>query len=143
MHMYVFQCCKIKSKWLIVQSRMNSGELFVWHTHVILEFTVTLYSCDSSGNYMWLSNCVPKLAMLHDGDEFKSLTELCDKISDFEQTECVQLYIRRSRSITSAAKLSSKKNFNEDLKYSELEYVCIHGGKNFKTTSTGERPNQK
>ena len=85
----------------------------------------------------------PKPAMLREGDEFKSLTELLDKISDVERTECVQLYIRRSRSITSAAKRSSKKNFNEDLKYSEIEYACIHGGKNFKTTSTGERPNQK
>ena len=57
-----------------------------------------------SGNYTWPSNWRPKPEMLREGDEFKSLTELLDKISDFERTECVQLYIRRSRSITSAAK---------------------------------------
>ena len=32
---------------------------------------------------------------------------------------------------------------NEDLKYAEIEYACINGGKNFKTTSTGERLNQR
>ena len=36
-----------------------------------------------------------------------------------------------------------QKIYNEDLKYAELEYACINGGKNFKTTSTGERPNHK
>ena len=81
--------------------------------------------------------------MLCNGDEFKSFAELRDKVSEFERAECVQLYIRRSRSIISAAKRSSSKNYNENLKYDEIEYACIHGGKNFETTSTGERPNQK
>ena len=96
-----------------------------------------------SGNYTWLSDWLPKSAMLPDGDKFKSFTELRDKILEFERTECAQLYIRRSRSIILTAKRTSKKNFNEDLQYSEIEYSCIHGGKNFKTTFTGERPNQK
>ena len=61
----------------------------------------------------------------------------------FEQAQFVQLYIRRSRTIIAAAKRRTKKIYNEDLKYAELEYACINGGKNFKTTSTGERPNQR
>lgn len=81
--------------------------------------------------------------MLCNGDEFKSFTELQDKISEFERAECVQLYIRRSRSIILAAKQSAKKDYNEDLKYGEIEYACIHGGKKFQTTSTGDWPNQK
>ena len=35
------------------------------------------------------------------------------------------------------------KDYNEDLKYDELDYVCIHRGKNFMTTCPGEWPNQK
>lgn len=81
--------------------------------------------------------------MLCSGDEFNSFTELREKVLEFERAEGVQLYIRRSRSIISAAKRSSKKDYNENIKYGEIEYSCIHGGKNFNTTSTGERPNQK
>ena len=72
-------------------------------------------------------------------DEFNSFDDLCDKISTFEQTQFVQLYIRRSRIIIAAYKRRTKKIYNEDFKYAEVDYACIDGGKNFKTTSTGER----
>ena len=57
----------------------------------------------------------------------------------------MQLYIRHSRTIEAAAnyKRSPKKQLNEELKYSELEYSCIHGGKVFKALLQAERPNQK
>ena len=77
------------------------------------------------------------------GEKFSDFSELKDKIADFEKENFVQLYIRRSRSIEAAAKRAPRKQFNSELKYSEIEYSCIHGGKSFKTTSTGERPNQK
>ena len=86
--------------------------------------------------------------MLHVGDEFDSFNDLQDAVLAFEQAQFVQLYVRRSRSIKSA--LESKrisrtlaKVIKEDLLYTEVEYACIHGGKNFKTTSKGDRPNQK
>ena len=50
------------------------------------------------------------------------------KVLEFKQTECVQLYYMRS----------FKKDYNENLKYSELDYACIHGWKNFMTTSASE-----
>ena len=81
--------------------------------------------------------------MFRVGDEFKCFDDLCDKISTFEVTQFVQLYIRRSRTIIAESKQSAKKVYNEDLKYTEIEYACINGGKNFTTTSTGERPNQR
>ena len=81
--------------------------------------------------------------MFRVGDEFNSFDDLRDKISTFGQTQFVQLYIRRSRTIIMASKRRTKKIYNEDLKFAELEYACINGGKNFKTTSTGERPNQQ
>ena len=88
-------------------------------------------------------SCEVEVHMFRVGDEFNSFDDLCDKISTFEQTQFVQLYIRRSRTITAASKRRTKKIYNEDLKYAEIEYACINGGKNFKTTSTGERPNQR
>ena len=90
--------------------------------------------------YIW---CEVEVHMFRVGDEFNSFDDLLDKISTFEQAQFVQLYIRRSRTIIAAAKRRTKKIYNEDLKYAELEYACINGGKNFKTTSTGERPNQR
>ena len=77
------------------------------------------------------------------GEKFSSFSELKDKIDEFQKTNFVQLYVRRSRSIEATAKHAPKKQFNEELKYSEIEYSCIHGGKDFKSTSTGERSNQR
>ena len=81
--------------------------------------------------------------MLSVSEEFKSFNELSKRLSEFEKKSCVQLYIRRSRSVQSAAKRTGKKKYNDALKYAEIDYACIHGGKNFKTSSTGKRPNQK
>jgi len=81
------------------------------------------------------------------GDEFDSFNDLQDTVLVFEQVQFVQLYVRWSRSIRSA--LESKRisttlaKVIEDLLYTEVEYACIHGGKNFKTTSKGDRPNQE
>ena len=69
------------------------------------------------------------------GGKFSSFSELKDKTADFEKANFVQLYIRRSRSIEAAAKRAPKKQFNGELKYSEIEYSCIHGGKTFKSTN--------
>ena len=82
--------------------------------------------------------------MLRCGDEFKSYEDLCDAISAFQPAEFVQLYVRHSRTIESAsATWAPKKKFNEDLVFSEIDFACHHGRKDFKTTSTGKRPNQK
>ena len=80
-------------------------------------------------------------------EKFRSISELKDKVEDFEKANFVQLYIRQSRSVKVAVKQARKKQFNEELidKYSqaEIEYSCFHGGRVFKSTSTGERSNQK
>ena len=77
------------------------------------------------------------------GDSFRSFSELGERISEFENKSFVQLYVRRSRSIEATAKRAPKKQFKQDLKYAEIDYVCIHGGRrDFKSTSTGKGPNQ-
>ena len=63
------------------------------------------------------------------------------KLKKFEKEQCTQLYVRSSKTIESTIKRAPKKVFNRDLRYSELDYACIHGGKDFKSTSTGKRPN--
>ncbi|XP_062522211.1 uncharacterized protein LOC134196995 [Corticium candelabrum] len=75
------------------------------------------------------------------GQEFSSFEELKHCISSYERATFVQLDIRRSRSLESAKKRATKKNFNSDLRFSELQYNCIHGGKHFQSRGTGKRPN--
>ena len=60
-----------------------------------------------------------------------------------EPRVCSYIHIRISRSIISAVKRPSKKDYNDSIKYGKIEYACIHEGKNLNTISTGERPNQK
>ena len=86
--------------------------------------------------------------MLSVGEQFTSFDELSKRVLEFERSSHVQLYIRSSRTIESAARRAPKRlkfndGVNDLLKYSEIDYACIHGGKNFKTSSTGKCPNQK
>ena len=76
-------------------------------------------------------------------EKFRSFSECKDKVEDFEKANFAgtTVQVRRSRSVEAAAKRAPKKQFNEELKYSEIEYFCIHGGRVFKSSSTGERPN--
>lgn len=46
-----------------------------------------------------------------------------------ERTEFVQLNAQRSKSIEAARRRAPTKNYNDDLRYSEINFVCIHGGK--------------
>ena len=75
------------------------------------------------------------------GEEFSSFDELNQRIIHFETKSFVQLYVRRSRSLEATRKRATKKDFPEQLKFGELDYHCIHGGKKFKSQSTGKRPN--
>ena len=80
---------------------------------------------------------------LIEGAKFDSFELLSQAIERWENMNFVKLYKRRSRTIDAAAKRVTKKVFNERLKYSEIDYACIHGGRTARTTSTGIRPNQK
>ena len=80
--------------------------------------------------------------MFCEGEEFASYAELRDNISELERTEFVQLNVQRSKSIEAARRRTPTKNYNDDLRYSEINLVCIHVGKNLKTTPKGEQPGQ-
>ena len=47
-----------------------------------------------------------------------------------------------SRTVKAVAARCPNKNFNDAIVYSELKYTCNHGGKNFKSKSKGDGPNQ-
>ena len=60
------------------------------------------------------------------------------KIEQYQIANHAQLFCRDSRSVAAAASRCPNKTFNPTLKYSELSYSCIHGGKNFESVGTGK-----
>ena len=90
-------------------------------------------------------NPSPKMAtasMFAVGDTFHSFEELSSAIRSYQITQKVQFYIRDSRTIEAASRRDTKKTFKRELKYAEITYHCIHGGKQYKPTSKGKRPHQ-
>ena len=79
-----------------VASHMNSRELFIWHTHSVL----ISKRLGFSHNYCLKLHVAVRLKQLCNGDEFKSFTELRDKVS----AVCVCSYNIRSRPIILVAK---------------------------------------
>ena len=76
------------------------------------------------------------------GDSFNTYDELLKKVKEFEDSSFVKLYKLRTRTIaaTHTRAPKSKKKYNEAIMYTEIDMACIHGGKQFKSKSTGIRP---
>ncbi|XP_033225059.1 uncharacterized protein LOC117178001 [Belonocnema kinseyi] len=70
------------------------------------------------------------------GDRFKSYDELQSAIHAYELQNFVLLWKRDSRTIANAR---TRKKIKPCLKYEELKYTCIHGGKNFHSKGMGSR----
>lgn len=66
------------------------------------------------------------------GEEFTSFTELHRRIQTFQLRNSVQLYIRSSRKIQ-AAQVRSTDGYNPELKFAEIYYACVRGGRKFQT----------
>ena len=75
--------------------------------------------------------------------KFSSFKELEDEIDKYQRDHYVQLYKRDSRTIEAAMRRAPNKKFKSEIKYSELVYCFIHGGKKFKSESKGKRPQQQ
>ena len=71
---------------------------------------------------------------------FTSCSELEEKIKSYEQSNSVQLWKREARTVASATKRVDR-YLKPDLKYYQLKYCCIHGGKEFQTDGKGIRQN--
>ena len=74
----------------------------------------------------------------HISDQFKGFQSLEKKKSSYETENFVKLWKRDSRSI-GAAQGRVKRKLREEIKYYEITYACIHGGKKFKPRGKGAR----
>lgn len=67
--------------------------------------------------------------MLKVGSKFYTFDDLSRRLEEFQQIEQVQLWVRDSRTVVAAAKRARRKSLNPALKYAELTYSCVFGGR--------------
>ena len=72
------------------------------------------------------------------GESFKTFEEIEEKIKKYELSRSVQFWRCDSRTID-AAQRRIDRPLNARLKYYEVVYACIHGGKKFKYQDQGKR----
>lgn len=77
------------------------------------------------------------------GAEFSSYSELHREYRRYQRDFAVQLWTRHSRTIDAQRRRAPKRPMNDALKFAEIDYACIHGGKLFRTKGAGKRPNQR
>ena len=75
------------------------------------------------------------------GDRFSSFAELEQKVKSYQVANYVQLWKRDTRTIAAAQRRTPNRHFNPDIKYAEILYSCVHGGRKHLSKSTGKRPN--
>ena len=78
-----------------------------------------------------------------EGQAFSSYYELEQAVESFEKANFVILSKKDTRTIETAKKRCPKKNFKEELKYSEVKYICVHSGSYRQHITTGQRPQQR
>ena len=72
------------------------------------------------------------------GDSFRSFSELEEKLQIFKAKKYVEFWRRDARTIK-AVQNRLNRAINPSLKYYELKYCCIHGGREFKPKGKGIR----
>ena len=76
------------------------------------------------------------------GQEFCLFEELCKTIKEWEKKNFVTLYTTSSQSIEAAKRRAPNRTLLDKLKFSELDYACVHGGREYKSKATQRRPCQ-
>ena len=77
------------------------------------------------------------------GQEFTSFLELSSALKLWEERTCVTLYTRSSRTIAATRKRAPKRHMNDNLEFSELNYACVHGGREYVSKAKGKRKHQR
>ena len=72
------------------------------------------------------------------GQQFQSFEDLQSHIKLYESQHFVQFWCRDSRTVQAAQKRVNRP-LSEKIKYYQLTYGCIHGGKKFKARGEGKR----
>ena len=70
------------------------------------------------------------------GEHCTSYDDLKEKMKKYEEENFLNVWIRDSRTIEAAR---VKKEYNPVIKFYEIRYACKHGGRKFKSESTGAR----
>ena len=73
------------------------------------------------------------------GDSFPTFAALENKIKRMEEEEALSSWKRDSRTIDKAKSKGLKRYVKPDLTYYSVQYSCYHGGRWFKSRSTGLR----
>ena len=77
------------------------------------------------------------------GIEFDSYDQLCSAITDYKYSNYVDLYKRSSRGLESAQNRATKRRYCDALVYSEIDFCCKQGGRDYKSRSKGIRKEQR
>ena len=72
------------------------------------------------------------------GDIFPAFEQLEAKIKSYEEQNYVKFWKRDCRTIEAARKRVNR-SLSDNIKYYEVTYCCIHGGKKFKARGEGKR----
>lgn len=72
------------------------------------------------------------------GQQFRSFEDLQSHLKLYESQHFVQFWCRDSRTVQAAQKRVNR-SLSEKIKYYQLTYGCIHGGKKFKARGEGKR----
>ena len=102
-------------------------------TYIFDHITMYTFALDVTSNNTMDSS------IFVNGETFSSYEILKTRIEKFEEENFIKLWIRDSRTITSAQKRGIKRHLNPDIHYYSLKLSCIHGGKSFKCRGSGSR----
>ena len=72
------------------------------------------------------------------GDSFQSFSELEEMLQAFKARKYVEFWRKDARTIKEVQNRLNR-TINPSLKYYELKYCCIHGGRAFKPKGKGVR----
>ena len=99
---------------------------------------------ENGGHHGSMENILSMMAEMEFklGDKFSSYEQLSCAVKALEKAQGINFSVRDSRTIERA---KGRVNFfiKPALQYYELKYVCMKGGRNHQSKSTGARPNQR
>ena len=91
---------------------------------------VVVYSTD-------VMSTAPSSATFAIGDRFKTFEELESKLKSYEVATSTKFWIRDSRTIEAARKRTNRA-LSDSLKYYQVSFRCIHGGRKFRARGEGK-----
>ena len=88
--------------------------------------------------FIFLVLCTWCMMSFSVGQQFSSFSDVAKAIQDYENLTYCKLWIRDSRSVEAGRKRMSR-YLSDTIKYYEITYCCIHGGKKFTARGEGKR----